>query len=213
MPIGRGSTKPILGARAGGIALLTEVNDNLRMETPHERVWLGIRGWRRPRARWFVLGAVLVFLFAGLIAGAVAWVSYQPLTSGCCRGWGNEGNRSIYGWTLRNDGKFDVRVTSIEMSDIPGIFTGSRVELGERANVYDITPREPLRAFTLSPGEERMILVSGIVSCAKAKQGIGATLLQQHVHFDVLGLAKVRWISFEGFDLRPPASSCQGLGS
>jgi len=49
------------------------------METPHETVWLGVRGWHRPRTRWLVLTGLVVAVAAAVLA-AVLWLdSYSPL--------------------------------------------------------------------------------------------------------------------------------------
>ena len=49
------------------------------METPHETVWLGVRGWHRPRTRWLVLTGLVVAV-AAAVSAAVLWLdSYSPL--------------------------------------------------------------------------------------------------------------------------------------
>jgi hypothetical protein len=121
-----------------------------------------------------------------------------------------DGARSTYGWTLRNNARFDVRVTSVEGGDILGLFTGTRVEIAERSNVYVIAQKRSFRPFTLAPGDERLILFSGVVSCAKARQGLGAILGQQRIHFTVLGVDQTRWIQFRDTPLKPPPGTCPG---
>lgn len=180
------------------------------VETPHESVWLRVRGWQRPRTRWLALA---VFAVAAVTATTIAarwWVGYQPLTSGCCTARAYEGNRSSYGWTLHNDGRFDVRVSDIDAGDNLGIFMDTRVAIAPNTDDFSSAREIPFRPFTLAPGESRLIFLSGVVSCGKARQGIGALLVQQRVHFIVLGLPKARWIPFGEVKAKPPPGTCPG---
>jgi hypothetical protein len=140
--------------------------------------------------------------------GVVA--TYQPLTSGWRSAKDYNGTRSFYSWTLENSGRFDVRVTGIDAGDSLGIFTNTSVAMYAVSNDFSRKKRVPFQPFTLAPGDQRMIFISGVVSCAKAEQGIGAVLVQQRVHFTVLGLPKGRWIEFGEVPAKPPPGTCPG---
>jgi hypothetical protein len=179
------------------------------METAPETAGVGVRRRRRPRARWLILAALVASLVAGLIAATVWWATYQSLASGCCSAKSYDGARSFYGWTLANHGRFDVRVTGIDAADNPGMFTNTSVAMYSLSNDFAGT-RVPFQPFTLAPGDQRMVFISGVVSCAKAREGLGFILGQQRVHFTVLGLRRVRWIPFGEVPAKPPPGTCPG---
>jgi hypothetical protein len=179
------------------------------METPQERVWLGVRGWQRPRTRWFLLAGILLVLLGAAIWGAAWWTHYQPLDSGCCHLKGHVNNRIEYGWTVANRGSHTVRITSVDDPSIPGMFTDVRMFLGpegEPGTFEDFN--SPLRPFELAPGEERLIVVTGRVPCPSPREGY-ATMVQQRVHYRAFSLSRETWVPISPVPLKPPRGTCR----
>jgi hypothetical protein len=177
------------------------------METPHESVWLGVRGWRRPQARWFVLAALIVVLASAAICGAIWWARYQPIKDGCCSFKGHLGNRILYGWSIENTGHHTVRVTSVDEPEVPG-FTEVRMFLGPKDDpgMSDVT--HPLVPFDLAPGEQRAITVTGLVRCPKPNEGY-SVVQAARVHFTTYMRSHAAWIEVGHFPIRPPPGTCR----
>jgi hypothetical protein len=177
-----------------------------RMETPHESVWLGVRGWHRPRTRWFVLAAVLLVLSGSAIWGAVSWTHYQPLERGSYGLTGHLGNRILYGYSLRNEGAHTVRVTSIDDPDVPG-FTEVKIFIGPRGETGTSDVTHPFVPFELAPGEERAISVTGLVRCPKPNEGF-SSIRAARIHFTAFKLSHAAWVEIGDFPIRPPKGAC-----
>ena len=177
------------------------------METPHESAWLRAKGWRRPRARWFVLAGLLAVTVGAVIWALLWWTHYQPLASGCCSVKGQLNGKVEYGWTVANRGSRTVRITSIDNPSVPGMFVDVRMFLGKKGVPGTFDFNDPLHPFDLAPGEERMIIVTGRVPCPSPGEGF-ASMEQQRVHFRALGLSRSTWVPISSVPLKPPRGSC-----
>lgn len=130
---------------------------------------------RRPRNLAVV--AVLLVLVA-LLASGFAWVqSYQPLAtgsyglspSGSLTGATGEtvvtfrdGRPFRFGFSVRNDGGFAVRVLGVPLTGINPFSTRLFVSRSlTRAHTIP-GPTTPFRPFDLEPGEERMLILRGV---------------------------------------------------
>lgn len=128
---------------------------------------------RRPRN---VVIAVVLVAVAGLLAAAVAWASrYQPLVTGSTSlspipsqdGALGEmvapyrnGKPFQYGFSIRNDGRFSVRILAVPLDQrfLPFRF---RV-FAEPSGSHGVGAHpHPFRPFTLSPGSEWLIVLRG----------------------------------------------------
>jgi len=131
---------------------------------------------RRPRN--LVLVALLLVLVALLVSG-YAWAeSYQPLTAG---DYGLFPDRAVsgpagetavtfrdgapfrFGFSVRNDGSFAVRVVGVPHATVADPFVTRTFVSGPLERARDIPgPTTPFRPFDLKPGEERMLILRGV---------------------------------------------------
>jgi hypothetical protein len=152
------------------------------METPHESVWLGVRGWHRPRARWFVLAGLVVVVLAIAVVAAVWLRTYSPLAlHGGATSGGNMGNLPISwvrpglaedvlyvsmnepGWTefgfdVTNDGRVPVTVEGLATDSMPmtlaGLGAASERNAQGGAPYPDIVP---FKDVEIAPGDKRYL--------------------------------------------------------
>jgi hypothetical protein len=186
---------------------LTVVGNDPAMETPHESVWLRVRGWHKPRTRWFVAALACLLLLIPLIWALRWWTQYQPLEAGCCNARGHINGRMEYAWTIANRGSHTVRVTSVDDPSIEGTFTDARVFLGPKGEPGAATLSDPMHPFDLAPGEERAITVTGRVVCLSPEAG-KTTIVQQRVHYTAFGLSHATWVPISRVPVRPPPGTC-----
>ena len=139
---------------------------------------------RRPRN---VILTVMLLVSIGLAIGAVVWVrSYQPiafagstqLPGGVKEAPGIDGNAVVfhkgqpfqYGFTVRNTGRFAVRVLGVPYS--PALPFSARLSMsGPQREPGMEGPWKPFRPFDLKPGEIRWLVLEGAYAC---HSGMGA---------------------------------------
>ena len=138
---------------------------------------------RRPRN---LILFVLALTVAGLAIGAVAWIdSYQPIV------YGNatqvpldskpspgqpgvtvvfrRGRPFLYGVTIRNGGRFPVRVLGVRR-DALDFFKG-RLFVNKPNPAENGRPLERFRPFDLHPGETRWLVWKGVYACTTGAGG------------------------------------------
>jgi hypothetical protein len=132
---------------------------------------------RRPRN---LILFVLALTVIGLAIGAVAWIdSYQPIVYGNATQLPldskpspgrpgvtvvfRKGRPFLYGVTIRNGGRFSVRVLGVR-SDVLNFFKG-RLLVNKPNPAESERPLERFRPFDLKPGETRWLVWKGVYSC------------------------------------------------
>jgi hypothetical protein len=149
----------------------------------HRRGPIAFLRARRPRN--LILTVVLLTLI-GLAIGSVVWIdSYQPLA------WANatqepldstpspgqpgvtvvfrRGRPFQYGISIRNNGRFTVRVLGVPRS-VTDFYSG-RVLVSKPNPAGNERPLERFHPFALRPGEVRWLLLKGVYACTT---GMGA---------------------------------------
>jgi hypothetical protein len=132
---------------------------------------------RRPRN---LILFVLALTAAGLAIGAVAWIdSYQPLVYGNATQLPldskpspgkpgvtvvfRKGRPFLYGVTIRNGGRFTVRVLGVPKDVLD--FYKARLLVNKPNPAENERPLEPFRPFDLHPGEARWLVWKGVYAC------------------------------------------------
>lgn len=144
----------------------------------------------------------------GLAVTAVVLAGrYQPVHAGStsARPLAEEGR--AFGISIRNDGRFTLRVASVDVPD------GMRALLALRGQPTGIGPRVPFRPFELKAGEERFVwTLTTLPFCARPLPASAAysTIVSQIVHYKVFGLAKTAEVPLYTpvRMLLPPAGPC-----
>jgi hypothetical protein len=155
---------------------------------------------RRPRN---VVLVVLLVVVAALLAAGYAWVqSYQPLVTGFAsldppdshsEAEGetvapfHEGRPFRFGFSIRNDGGFAVRVLGVPLRGNRPFATRLFVsrDLSHARNIPG--PLAPFRPFDLEPGQERMLVLRGrFAHCRDWPGGTGVTFDHMPVRFSFL---------------------------
>jgi hypothetical protein len=144
---------------------------------------------RRPRN---LVIALVVLAVAASIGVGVAWArSYQPLTSGSTslgpipshQGAVGEtiaayrdGKPFQIGFSVRNDGRFAIRIVSIPVDGLAGPFTARAYVVPSETD--DAARAVPFRPFTLEPHHERLIVLRGTYNhCHSFVSGGSITIL------------------------------------
>lgn len=139
---------------------------------------------RRPRNLILIAVALTV---TGLAIGAVAWIdSYQPIAMGNTAqdpldskpspGKAGvtvvfrEGRPFLYGVTIRNSGRFPVRILGVPR-DVTDFFK-ARLLVNKPNPAGNEMPLERFRPFDLHPGETRWLVLKGHYACTT---GMGAS--------------------------------------
>jgi hypothetical protein len=181
--------------------------------------------WWRRRWRW-IAGGVLVVLVALLIGGR-AWIRGQEyiVLGGTVREPDGasvrnhdsptpggperlavvdyeDGAPMRFGFAVRNDGPFKVRVTEVARAEPPNetVFmfrpTETRVAPEEdRPADGDVVPFRP---FSLEPGHERYVEVLGeLGDCEYWMADSSETIAAQSVRFEVWGQSLEQWIPLD----------------
>lgn len=150
---------------------------------------------RRPRN---VIFLVLALTVSGLSIGTVVWIdSYQPialanatqlpLDSKPSPGQAGvtvefrKGRPFLYGITIRNSGRFTVRVLGVPRSNMD-FFTGRLLMSKDQSARMDERPLEPFRPFDMKPGSYRWLIFKGVYACTT---GAGVSLATARVEVDV----------------------------
>jgi len=138
---------------------------------------------RRPRN---LILLVVLLTVIGLAVGAVAWIdSYQPiafaggtqepLDSKPSAGEAGvtvvfrQGNRFQYGISIRNNGRFTVRVLGVPRSVLD--FYSGQVLVSKPNPFGNERPLERFHPFELKPGEIRWLLLKGVYACTTGMGG------------------------------------------
>lgn len=167
------------------------------------------------RRRWVIL-IVAAVVVLGVLVGGRAWVRGQDyLTSGSTSRVPlqarvveddnaapdepqeiavvpyRDSARVVYGLSLRNDGPLSVEVTEVAELEPPGesffLFRPVEVRMGEESQPGTHAPI-PFRPFSLEPGEERYLEVTGVLEdCEHHAPGSSTLISAQFVDFEVLG--------------------------
>jgi hypothetical protein len=146
---------------------------------------------RRPRN---LVLLVLTLTVTGLAIGAVVWIdSYQPLVYGNATQSPldskpspgapgvtvvfHRGRPFLYGVTIRNGGRFPVRILGIPR-DVTDFFR-ARLLVNEPSPTDNEYPLERFRPFDLQPGETRWLVLKGVFACTTGmgrNTGIGEAI-------------------------------------
>jgi hypothetical protein len=141
---------------------------------------------RRPRNLILI---VLALTLIGLAIGAVAWVdSYQPiafaggtqlpLTAKPSAGQAGEtvlfrkGHPFEYGITIRNTGRFTVRVLGVPRSNTD-FYSGRLLMSKDQTGRLDERPLELFHPFDLKHGSFRWLVMKGVYACTTGMGGPG----------------------------------------
>jgi hypothetical protein len=169
----------------------------------------------RPRIlRWIVIGLVLAILVAtGTAAALVA--RYQPLEHGSSGGTPSislpfkdvdnpsegtttrvvtyiQGAKLDVDVSIRNDGPWGVTIASVPRQNF-GLFHVTEVRRGVLNNCCVAT--EPFAPFALSPGEDRLLRLHGVVSGCKNYATEGGVIFNSYpVRYRILGITRSTWI-------------------
>ncbi len=138
---------------------------------------------RRPR-NLILFGLALTV--AGLAIGAVAWIdSYQPIAYGNATQFPLDSKPSpgqpgvtvvfrkdrpfLYGVTIRNNGRFPVRVLGVPRGVTD--FFKARLLVNKPNPAANERPLEPFRPLDLHPGEARWLVWKGVYACTTGAGG------------------------------------------
>jgi hypothetical protein len=141
---------------------------------------------RRPRNLILIVLALTVI---GLAIGVVVWVdSYQPiafaggtqlpLTAKASAGQAGEtvlfrkGHPFEYGITIRNNGRFTVRVLGVPRSNTD-FYSGRLLMSKDQTGRLDETPLELFHPFDMKPGSFRWLVMKGVYACTTGMGGPG----------------------------------------
>jgi hypothetical protein len=164
---------------------------------------------RRRLGSWTVVAVVAAALGCAAVLGW--WIRFAPLQDSGSSGWLIEPTNSAYAFAVQNTGPFDIQVTDIELSPVPGYFWSPQVEVGEPGVfVGDVDePRHLFEPFTVAPGDERAIILSGRTSCANAAGGRTRSLRAIYVDYKVLGIPRTQRVQLgSDFQLNPLSDVC-----
>jgi len=148
---------------------------------------------RRPRN---LILFVLALTVVGLAIGAVAWIdSYQPIVYGNATQLPldskpssgrpgmtvvfRKGRPFLYGVTIRNGGRFPVRVLGVPR-DVTDFFK-ARLLMNKPNPAADERPLEHFRPFDLDPGETRWLVWKGIYACTTGAGGGGPAVIREDI--------------------------------
>ncbi|HEX6953076.1 MAG TPA: hypothetical protein VF124_09790 [Gaiellaceae bacterium] len=166
---------------------------------------------RRPR-NLILTGAVLALI--GLAIGAVVWIdSYQPIAfAGGTQlpldakpSLGQAGESIVfrkgrpfeYGITIRNSGRFTVRVLGIPASNTD-FYAGRLLMSEDQSGRMDERPLERFHPFDMRPGSFRWLLLRGGYACTTGMgKGTGVTWGAIPVRFRFLWRTGTAWIPLE----------------
>jgi hypothetical protein len=195
-----GTKTELLSELRGHLSELPEGTDLASLGTPEQyaadmRTAAGLerrRGviafLRARRPRNLILTFVIVTLI-GLTIGAVGWIdSYQPLVMGNAAqdpldskpspGKAGvtvvfrKGRPFLYGVTIRNGGRFSVRILGVPR-DVTDFFK-ARLFVNEPNPADNERPLERFRPFDLHPGETRWLVLKGVYACTTGMGGDAA---------------------------------------
>ena len=162
---------------------------------------------RRPRN--LVIGLVVLAVAASIGVG-VAWArSYEPLTTGSTglnpipshQGPVGEtvaayrdGKPFQIGFSIRNDGRFAVRVVSVPVASVAGPFTVRAYVVPSETD--DAARAVAFRPFTLEPHHERLVVLRGTYShCHSLASGASITILSLPVRARFALWTRTVWIA------------------
>ncbi|HJU36650.1 MAG TPA: hypothetical protein VJ716_04430 [Gaiellaceae bacterium] len=148
---------------------------------------------RRPRN---LILTVVTLTVVGLAIGAVAWIdSYQPIVYGNATQDPLDAKPSpgqpgvtvvfrkdhpfLYGVTIRNSGRFPVRVLGIPR-DVTDFFK-AHLQVNEPNPAENEMPLERFRPFDLQPGETRWLVFKGVYACTTGMGGGGGGVVREAI--------------------------------
>ena len=132
----------------------------------------------------------------GLAIGAVAWIdSYQPIVYGNATQYPpdskpspgqpgvtvvfRKGRPFLYGVTIRNSGRFPVRVLGIPRGVTD--FFKARLLANKPSPAENERPLERFRPFDLHPGETRWLVLKGVYACTTGMSGGGGGVIREAI--------------------------------
>jgi hypothetical protein len=154
--------------------------------------------------------ATLVLAAIALTWLLVSWIRWAPLDNTGIFGRGAERTSTAYAFELQNTGRFEIRVTAIDLAPVPGYLSKPLVEVGE-AGAYpgDIgVSRHAFEPFSLAPGDQRAIILSGRTSCAPTRRGQAATRDWIRVHYTALWVPRTQVVALGEWQLNPDRDVC-----
>ncbi len=148
---------------------------------------------RRPRN---LILFVLALTVAGLAIGAVVWIdSYEPIVYGNATQYPpdskpspgqpgvtvvfRKGRPFLYGITIRNSGRFPVRVLGIPRGVTD--FFKARLLANKPNPAENERPLERFRPFDLHPGETRWLVLKGVYACTTGMSGGGGGVIREAI--------------------------------
>jgi hypothetical protein len=151
----------------------------------------GLIAFLRARRLRNLIAAVVVLTVAGLAIGAVVWIdSYQPLVMGNAAQDPldskpspgapgvtvvfRRGRPFLYGVTIRNSGRFPVRILGVPR-DVADFFK-ARLFVNKPNPAENEMPLERFHPFDLHAGETRWLVLKGIYACTTGMGGGGGAV-------------------------------------
>ena len=148
---------------------------------------------RRPRN---LILFVLALTVAGLAIGAVVWIdSYEPIVYGNATQYPpdskpspgqpgitvvfRKGRPFLYGITIRNSGRFPVRVLGIPRGVTD--FFKAHLLVNKPNPAENERPLERFRPFDLHPGETRWLVLKGVYACTTGMSGGGGGVIREAI--------------------------------
>ena len=209
-----GTKKELLSELRGHLSELPEGTDLVSLGTPEQyaadmRTAAGLerrRGLiaflRARRPRNLILVALTVAV-VGLGIGAVVWIdSYQPIALGNATQLPldskpspgqagvtvvfRKGRPFLYGITIRNSGRFTVRVLGVPR-DVGDFFAGGLWMSKDQTARQDEKPLERFQPFDMKPGSYRWLVFKGVYACTTgAGPDLGVTRVDMPIRYRFL---------------------------